>query len=166
MRVLVKVKKAHLGIVTTLAFSQDSRSVPVLCFSWWIPHAVCHCCYFIISGPCCRLPLTQLQGSHRLHPQRVQVCRMQIFSSRLVVYLPIFWEYSKNGCLFSDRCEPVVHDTSYRTRNFCILLYAAQRRSLGNVAKVKVLFYLLISHSLPLWLSDLLPEINAYLCQS
>jgi hypothetical protein len=61
-----------------------------------------------------------------------------------------FWEYSKNGCLFSDRCEPVVHDTSYRTRNFCILLYAAQRRSLGNVAEVKVLFYLLISHSLPL----------------
>uniref|UniRef100_A0ACD5X1J5 Uncharacterized protein n=1 Tax=Avena sativa TaxID=4498 RepID=A0ACD5X1J5_AVESA len=27
MRVLVKVKKAHLGIVTTLAFSQDSRTV-------------------------------------------------------------------------------------------------------------------------------------------
>ena len=59
------------------------------------------------------------------------------FSSCYV--LAICLEYPKNGCLFPDRYEPAVHDTSYYSRNFGILLYAAQRRSLSNVAAMKVL---------------------------
>ena len=58
-----------------------------------------------------------------------------------------FLEYPKNDCLFYDRCKPVVHDTSYYSRNFGILLYAAQRRSLGNVAAVTILLSLLIMGS-------------------
>jgi hypothetical protein len=75
--------------------------------------------------------------------------------------LTIFLEYPKKDCLFSDRYEPVDHGTSNYSRNIGILLYAAQRRSLSNVATMKFFVpSLLISHCLPLGSSDLLLEIN------
>ena len=134
MRVLVKVNKAHLGIVTSLAFSQDSRSVPVIsfCFSWWIRRmqSLIVVIMLYISGPCCLLPSTQLQGWHWLDPQRALVCRKQIFSSWLVANLK---EYPKRGCLFSDRYKPVVHDTDYHSRNFGMRIW---HNALGSQRKL------------------------------
>ena len=145
MRVLVKVKKAHLGIVTTLAFSQDSRSVTVLSFffSWWIPQMQSLIVVIILY---IRTVLsTSFDSSARVTSTGPPKSTGMLYADlqfSICCVLANFWSNPKNGCLFSDRYKPVVHDTSYHYRNFGILLYAAQRRSLSNVAPVNILLSL------------------------
>jgi hypothetical protein len=44
--------------------------------------------------------------------------------------------------LFCDRCKCVARDTSYHSWNFGVLLYATQRRFVGNVAALRFLLRL------------------------
>jgi hypothetical protein len=65
MRSLVTVKKAHLGIVTTLTFAKDSKSVSSFCKFMNTKKQECNLLmllFYLILEPCCQLPSTQLQG--------------------------------------------------------------------------------------------------------